>query len=100
VRGHAAEITVTDNGIGFDPRYAGRIFRVFERLHGRDAYPGTGIGLALCRRIAESHGGAISAEGVPGEGATFTVTLPLQPPLDGLAPKKAAEGSEAPLAAV
>ena len=65
VQGEAVEITVSDNGIGFDPRYAGRIFRVFERLHGRDAYPGTGIGLALCRRIAESHGGAISAREHP-----------------------------------
>jgi light-regulated signal transduction histidine kinase (bacteriophytochrome) len=71
------ELTVRDNGIGFEPRYSRRIFRVFERLHGRGDYPGTGIGLALCRRIAERHGGSILADGVPGEGATFTVTLPL-----------------------
>ena len=68
-------LTVTDNGIGFDPQYAQRIFRVFERLHGRGAYPGTGIGLALCRKIAERHGGTVVATSVPGEGATFTVTL-------------------------
>jgi len=67
---------VTDNGIGFEPVYADRIFRVFERLHPRDIYAGTGIGLALCRKIAERHGGSIEADGVPGEGATFTVVLP------------------------
>ena len=68
-------LTVVDNGIGFDPQYAQRIFRVFERLHGRGTYPGTGIGLALCRKIAERHGGTVVASSVPGEGATFTVTL-------------------------
>jgi light-regulated signal transduction histidine kinase (bacteriophytochrome) len=68
-------LTVTDNGIGFDPQYRTRIFRVFERLHGRGTYPGTGIGLALCRKIAERHGGTVVADGVPGQGATFTVTL-------------------------
>jgi signal transduction histidine kinase len=69
-------INVRDNGIGFDPRYSQRIFRIFERLHGRNDYPGTGIGLALCRKIAERHGGTIVADSHPGEGATFTVTLP------------------------
>jgi signal transduction histidine kinase len=68
-------ITIADNGIGFDPQYSRRIFRVFERLHGRGAYPGTGIGLALCRKIAERHGGTVVAHGVPGEGSTFTVTM-------------------------
>jgi signal transduction histidine kinase len=68
-------LTVSDNGIGFEPQYRTRIFRVFERLHGRGAYPGTGIGLALCRKIAERHGGTVVADGVLGEGATFTVTL-------------------------
>jgi light-regulated signal transduction histidine kinase (bacteriophytochrome) len=71
-------ITVRDNGIGFDPQYSRRIFRVFERLHGRGTYPGTGIGLALCRRIAERHGGTIVARSVPDEGSTFTVTMQTQ----------------------
>jgi signal transduction histidine kinase len=72
------KITVRDNGIGFEPQYARRIFRVFERLHGRSEYAGTGIGLALCRKIVERHGGTIAADGDPGIGATFTVTLPVR----------------------
>jgi two-component system, LuxR family, sensor kinase FixL len=71
------ELRVADNGIGFEPQYARRIFGIFERLHSRDRYDGTGVGLAICARIAELHGGAIRAEGVPGEGATFVVTLPV-----------------------
>jgi len=70
-------LTVSDNGIGFEPQYGGRIFRVFERLHGRGEYPGTGIGLALCRKIVDRHGGTITAESTPGRGATFTVELPI-----------------------
>jgi light-regulated signal transduction histidine kinase (bacteriophytochrome) len=77
-RAGAAVITVSDNGIGFEDRHRERIFRVFERLHGRTSYDGTGIGLALCRRIVERHGGTISARGVAGEGATFTIVLPLE----------------------
>jgi signal transduction histidine kinase len=73
-------IAVEDNGIGFDEKYLDRIFTVFQRLHGRDAYEGTGIGLAVCRKIAERHGGSITARSQPGHGATFLVTLPLRQP--------------------
>lgn len=69
-------IEVTDNGIGFDPRHAERIFGLFERLHSRDAYEGAGVGLATCRKIAERHGGSLSARGEPGAGACFTLILP------------------------
>ena len=72
-----ATIVVRDNGIGFEPQYSRRIFRVFERLHGRGAYPGTGIGLALCRKIADRHGGSVQADSVVGQGSTFTVRLPI-----------------------
>ncbi len=75
-----AELTVRDNGIGFEPQYSRRIFRVFERLHGRTAYAGTGIGLALCRKIAERHGGSIVADGVPDQGSSFIVQLPTDQP--------------------
>jgi signal transduction histidine kinase len=72
------KLIVHDNGIGFDPQYAERIFRVFERLQGRGSYPGTGIGLALCLKIAERHGGTVLAESVPGQGSTFTVAMQSQ----------------------
>lgn len=80
VAGHESDkfatITVTDNGIGFDDRHAERIFRPFERLHGRAEYDGSGVGLALCKSIVERHGGTLTAQGRPGDGATFTLTLP------------------------
>lgn len=69
-------VRVEDNGIGFEPRHAQRIFGLLQRLHGRGEYEGTGIGLAICRRIVERHGGTLVAEGRPGAGATFIVTLP------------------------
>ena len=71
-------ITVSDNGIGFDEKYRDRIFDVFQKLHPREAYKGTGVGLSLCQRIARRHGGHISAESTPGEGTSFTVTIPLR----------------------
>jgi signal transduction histidine kinase len=70
-------ITVTDNGIGFNEKYAAKIFGMFVRLHGRAAYEGSGIGLAICRKIAERHGGTIAATSSMGQGAMFTVTLPV-----------------------
>ena len=70
------QISVTDNGIGFDEKYLDRIFTVFQRLHGRNAYEGTGVGLAVCRRIVERHNGSITARSKPGQGATFIVKLP------------------------
>jgi signal transduction histidine kinase len=71
------EIIFEDNGIGFEQKYAERIFGIFQRLHGRQTYAGTGIGLAICHKIVERHGGQILAVGKPGEGAVFTVRLPL-----------------------
>lgn len=76
--GGRCRITVEDNGIGFDNKYGEQIFKVFERLHGRDEYEGTGIGLAVCRKVVERHGGTVKAEGSPGRGSVFTVELPLR----------------------
>ncbi|MBI5098872.1 MAG: PAS domain-containing protein [Nitrospirae bacterium] len=76
--GKPYQIMVTDNGIGFDEKYAERIFGVFQRLHGRQEYEGTGIGLSVCKKIVERHGGTITAKSTPGEGTTFIVTLPVK----------------------
>ncbi|BFT30016.1 hypothetical protein D210916BOD24_11920 [Alteromonas sp. D210916BOD_24] len=70
------KITISDNGIGFDQSFAEKIFAPFQRLHGRSEYKGTGIGLAVCRRIVERHNGQITAKSEPGKGATFTIIIP------------------------
>jgi light-regulated signal transduction histidine kinase (bacteriophytochrome) len=70
-------INIADNGIGFDPQYTDKIFQIFQRLHGRSEYEGTGIGLAICRRIMENHHGMIRATGQPDQGATFTLVMPV-----------------------
>jgi signal transduction histidine kinase len=69
-------ITIKDNGIGFSQQNARQIFDIFQRLHGKTDYEGTGIGLAMCRKIAQNHHGHIYAEATPGEGATFHLILP------------------------
>ena len=70
-------LVVEDNGIGFEEKDQERIFQVFQRLHGRDQFEGTGIGLAICRKIVERHGGRITARSTPGKGSAFEVMLPL-----------------------
>ena len=74
--GSFLEIGVEDNGIGFDQKYTERIFNLFQRLHGRNQYAGTGIGLAVCRKVVDNHGGYLTARSQPDQGATFLIYLP------------------------
>ncbi|MDH3228207.1 MAG: PAS-domain containing protein [Alphaproteobacteria bacterium] len=76
--GELLELCISDNGIGFDMKYVGRIFNIFQRLHNRSEYEGTGIGLATCRKIVERHGGALRAVSNPGNGTTITAILPVK----------------------
>lgn len=77
-------ITISDNGIGFEEKYLDRIFTIFQRLHGRHEFEGTGIGLAVCRKITDRHGGVLTATSRPGEGSSFIITLPLKQNLGAL----------------
>ncbi|MBA4056365.1 MAG: chemotaxis protein CheR, partial [Marivirga sp.] len=72
------EISISDNGIGFNQQFADKIFIIFQRLHDKQTFPGTGIGLALCKKIVSNHDGLIYADSIPGEGATFHVILPVK----------------------
>jgi light-regulated signal transduction histidine kinase (bacteriophytochrome) len=80
------ELSIEDNGIGFDEKYLDKIFAVFQRLHGRNEYEGTGVGLAVCRRITDRHGGTITAKSRAGEGARFIITLPVHQSKKEVAP--------------
>ena len=72
------EITINDNGIGFDEQYLDKIFTIFQRLHGRSEYSGTGIGLAISKRVVENHNGYITAKSEVGKGSTFFIYLPVE----------------------
>jgi signal transduction histidine kinase len=79
------QILVVDNGIGFDEKYLDRIFTVFQRLHKKGEYEGTGVGLAICRKIVDRHSGTITARSSPGQGTTFVVTMPVRQSKDVVA---------------
>jgi light-regulated signal transduction histidine kinase (bacteriophytochrome) len=78
VKDGCCAIYVKDNGIGFDEQYLDRIFTIFQRLHGKNEYEGTGVGLAITKKIVDRHNGTISAKSKPGEGATFIIDLPVK----------------------
>jgi signal transduction histidine kinase len=75
---HSCQIFVEDNGIGFEEKYLDRMFMPFRRLHGRGTYEGSGMGLSICRKIVERHGGSITAKSSPGKGSTFIANLPVK----------------------
>lgn len=77
--GAQVQVSVTDNGIGIEPQNTERVFEIFQRLNQRDAYAGNGMGLAICRRIVEHHGGRLWLESTPGQGSSFHFTLPAAP---------------------
>jgi signal transduction histidine kinase len=77
VGGNYVELKFKDNGIGFDQQYAQKIFTIFQRLHDKHSYAGTGIGLALCKKIVDNHNGFITAQSEVGKGSTFLIYLPL-----------------------
>lgn len=77
VNGKRCQLCFEDNGIGFHEKHLERIFQPFQRLHGRQEYEGVGMGLAICRKIVERHGGTITASSIPGQGSTFIITIPV-----------------------
>ena len=86
--GNYCRITITDNGIGFDEQYREKIFKIFQRLHTKEKYEGTGIGLAIARKIVEKHNGLITAKSTEQQGSCFIIVLPVRQDEDGTAPIK------------